>query len=1598
MSPRLILRFLLALSLVILAARLSAALLPAGVTVDTLTDTSKWATTATRGTVAISTVGVLNNDPLDPANTRMATLTGWPTPYGRVYPGMFAYRAGNGLRISKVKLSVCSYDPAETTPRGIGIADSAGNRISSVAYTGNFTKGTTPYIESVASYSGITPVYTQTGQPSPVQGNWTWHTMEVDLPESAVSLVDGHTERFNAISIGFWDWNGWAPYVGTVQLTVVPATPVPASITVIAPNGYQAWNPTGLPAMPPVIKWVSNGVDNVKIDLYKGGIFLKTIAASVPAAFGVYSDYTIDNTHTLGGDFQVRVSSVENPSTFDASDNDFVIRCNSSILAPTATSQSNPPSITVHWPSYSDATNTSYEVFRRTMNSSPGAWGSAVATGLGVTSTSWTDTTAVPGTIYEYKVLRNGYGGFVSAGIDVPLAENRGTVILLVDDTMKSPLAAELLQMKRDLVGDGWKVIQHDVARKSVTDSGWKEAVVANKDLIKADAVADPNVKAVYIIGHVAIPYSGDINPDGHDEHKGAWPADGYYGDLGNSWTDTVINNSYASLGADFAAQRNIPGDGKFDQSTTPSFRTLAVGRVDLRGMSSFALSETELLRQYLNKDHNFRYGVTPTQARVVVDENFTEGYANTAYLLASLLGGDAAVDRADFFTTLRSDGAFNPGKSAYLFAYGNGGGGITSAAGVGTTADFAYCNPRAIFTSLFGSYFGDWDHANGFLRAPLATGYGLTCVWGARPNWTFHAMGMGQTTGYSTMISQNEGQKLIHVALMGDPTLRLHVVPPVTNLAGATSGGVTSLYWTASADPAVVGYHVYRATDELGPFTRLTGTPANATNPAGAPITATSFTDSTRVAGTTYKYMVRAVKNERGFTPGGANYFNLSQGVFADEGANTSVWDGGADNDTWSSAANWTADAVPSAGQPLVFGGTTRLAPSNDLSAGTAFSKITFNPTAGSFNLTGNSVTLTSGVANLSAASQTISLGLALGGDCLFNAGVGDIIVNGPLSSSGGLLKTGIGTLTLAGTNSHTGRVAIDAGTLRLGSAITTAGPLQLSGPGVLDLNGNNATFTTSAALGGNTASAGTTITDNAAVSGTTVLTLNNNNNQADAISALITDGVTRKVGVSVSNNSYWTQTLRNASNTFSGGILVSGGVGNGSRLYLTAYTGTTVNGTLTASQLGTGAVTVGTSAAVKGQLMIDLANAIFRNEIIFNTRLGADTEGGVRFGKNNVTLAGKLTANLADASFFNNAANGSTFSVTGQITGTSGFQLTAAGFDQIVILANSGVNANDYNGNTSILRATSVLQLGANNQLPDGAGNGNVNVVGTLRLNGFSDTINGLTGNGTVHNNHATTAATLTLGAGNATATFSGVIANGAAAALHLVKTGTGTQTLSGTNTYSGNTTIMQGMLVLARATLADAANVSISGTLRLDHAATDTIGGFVLNGTPMWKGAWGPVGSSARYQTPSITGTGTLLVTSGPDPGFNGWAWESDLAPLPPAQSGPQGNPDGDSNNNLLEWALGLDPLLPDRPSMSIERQPGQLEFIYQRSTGATAAGVGYTVEWSESLAAANWRTDSVTTEILSDNGQTQTVKATITTGGGNAVFSRLRVTAP
>lgn len=534
-------------------------------------------------------------------------------------------------------------------------------------------------------------------------------------------------------------------------------------------------------------------------------------------------------------------------------------------------------------------TPNSYTVFRR----APGetSWGSG--TTLPASATSYTDNNVTVGAPYEYQIVKStsaytGYG-YVYAGINVPLTENRGKLLLVVDDTYAAQLTNELARLQQDIVGDGWTVTRIDVARN--------DSVVNVKNLIKAQYNADSaNVKAVFLFGHVPVPYSGNIVPDGHaPDHQGAWPCDAYYGDMDGTWTDNSVN----ATGASEARIRNVPGDGKFDQTDIPSPLELMVGRVDLANMPGRLVwggpatfpSELELLRNYLNKDHKFRHKLVNVPRRGIVGDYF--GVRDGEAFAASGWRNLAPLLNPGNVTFLPNKGTWLPTlhTNAYLWAYGCGSGSYTSIGGIGNTGPYndgvttelVGSDIEAVFTLLFGSWLGDWDSEDNIQRAVLATSsYGLTCAWSGRPHWFLHHMALGEPIGFGARLTQNNnsgglyrnqvnscaGQ--IHIALMGDPTLRMHPVAAPTSVTATPNGNNVVLSWTAAAE-SVAGYHVYRATNPNGPFTRITS----------SLLTGTSYTDTSAVANSIY--MVRAVKLES--TPSGS-YFNPSQGAFAASGS----------------------------------------------------------------------------------------------------------------------------------------------------------------------------------------------------------------------------------------------------------------------------------------------------------------------------------------------------------------------------------------------------------------------------------------------------------------------------------------------------------------------------------------------------------------------------------------------------------------------------------------------------------------------------------------------------------------------------------------
>ncbi|MCX6350857.1 MAG: T9SS type A sorting domain-containing protein [Bacteroidetes bacterium] len=483
---------------------------------------------------------------------------------------------------------------------------------------------------------------------------------------------------------------------------------------------------------------------------------------------------------------------------------------------------------------------------------------------------TWTDTAIKPGEVYEYRVRRDGvHFGYVTAGIKANAMSWKGKIILLVDDSFSS--LKEVKRLEGDLLGDGWNVIRHDIPRTA--------KVPYVKSVVKSDYFNDSdNVKAVFILGHIAVPYSGSYQVDGHPDHKGGWPSDSYYGDMYGTWSDNTVTDTSSPN----KRQWNIPGDGNFDDDVIPHYLDLQVGRVDMNDLPAFGLSETNLIKRYLDKDHNFRHRkVIPTDLRdrAIIDDNFGyfsgESFASSGFRSIAPIVGDSNIDEVDFFS--------NADRKSYLMGYVCGGGWYQGCSGVGTTDSFAADSIQVPFMMSFGSYFGDWDSYNNFLRAPLAgKGTTLSNCWSGRPHWIMHQLGLGENLGYCARISMSDMTTyyrhpnsvyggLRNSALMGDPSLHIHTVSPPSNLTATIISDTTknsfkaTLKWSAAKEK-VMGYNVYRSSSLDKGFSLIN---ANI-------ITDSIYTDINPPLGKNY-YLVRAINLQ---TTASGSYYNLSQGL----------------------------------------------------------------------------------------------------------------------------------------------------------------------------------------------------------------------------------------------------------------------------------------------------------------------------------------------------------------------------------------------------------------------------------------------------------------------------------------------------------------------------------------------------------------------------------------------------------------------------------------------------------------------------------------------------------------------------------------------
>jgi autotransporter-associated beta strand protein len=477
-------------------------------------------------------------------------------------------------------------------------------------------------------------------------------------------------------------------------------------------------------------------------------------------------------------------------------------------------------------------------------------------------------------------------------------------------------------------------------------------------------------------------------------------------------------------------------------------------------------------------------------------------------------------------------------------------------------------------------------------------------------------------------------------------------------------------------------------------------------------------------------------------------------------------------------------------------------------------------------------------------------------------------------VSGTGGTVT--LGSPTTAGAlvfNSFAGTYSLSGGgTLTLNNGVTKSSgsgavslisSIILSGPQTWANNSTTTTLTSSGGVnnGGNLLTidgTGNTIIKAGIISGSGGLTKNGTGfleigGQSSNVAHSFTGTVTLNGGI-----------MRISNNLSSGNLTLNGGV-------LEHYWGETFSRTLGADvgqvQILGGASGFsqngnGTTVTLNGNAntpVVQWGSTYFNPSVLVLQAATSQAGGGLTF-TNKLDLNG-ATRTVQVAKTTSTTVGATISGVISNSTGTAGLTKTGPG----LLVLNA---TNTYNGGTTI--EAGVLQLSNASGLGSTSGPLTIN-SGLLNLNNQTVSIGNLTGTGGTIANNGNAARTLTIGIGNGTGgVYQGVIADSANAGIGsvaLTKTGTGTITLAGLNTYTGATLINGGgTLVLTGATQATtaitfAANSSlglvIGSPVTATRAAVNLANGTLsVTGTPSTP-------SHVLLTALSITGTPVLAA---------------------------------------------------------------------------------------------------------------------------------------
>jgi autotransporter-associated beta strand protein len=280
-----------------------------------------------------------------------------------------------------------------------------------------------------------------------------------------------------------------------------------------------------------------------------------------------------------------------------------------------------------------------------------------------------------------------------------------------------------------------------------------------------------------------------------------------------------------------------------------------------------------------------------------------------------------------------------------------------------------------------------------------------------------------------------------------------------------------------------------------------------------------------------------------------------------------------------------------------------------------------------------------------------------------------------------------------------------------------------------------------------------------------------------------------------------------------------------------------------------------------------------------------GKGTGGkGALHGQGNQTYSGPITL-LTDSKISHDWNN---FWLNGPISGTDkNLELWNDNWLQPGIAVNGSmnlgagaltINTTNPDGNASYLGAANTYSGGTVLTNYAMLGIGNVGALGSggvtlyqnnpnsrLNLNTFSVTVGWLSGPGGIISDWNSGAGTTTFTVNQSiNTTYSGVISNGATRVLALVKKGSGTLTLAGTNTYTGATAVSNGTLAVSGALSSSAVTVCTGAAFAA--GSTGIVGRATLGSTLAFENGSALLVDVASVTADAVVVTGDVTIGTG------------------------------------------------------------------------------------------------------------------------------------